>query len=96
MYQCLPAKEDNSMDNGFTAYIQMFIDFILKIIALFKSNENTESNKKKWNKSPIFSETYFFGLEAFADLTIKFSLRPTDFDGFQQKWVFLRFTLYFF
>lgn len=46
MYQCLLVKEDNSMDNGFMAYIQMFVDFILKIIALFKSNDNTEANKK--------------------------------------------------
>ena len=40
------AKEDNSMDNGFMSYIQLFIDFILKLIALFMSNDNTESNKK--------------------------------------------------
>ncbi len=37
-------KEDDNMDGGFMSYIQMFIDFILKIIALFKSNENTEEN----------------------------------------------------
>lgn len=40
-------KEDDNMDGGFMAYIQLFIDFILKIIALFKSNENTEENGNK-------------------------------------------------
>lgn len=35
------------MDSGFMLYIQAFIDFILKIISIFKSNENTESKLKK-------------------------------------------------
>lgn len=49
MKRCIgvASKEDNNMDNGFMAYIQMFIDFILKLIALFKSNDNTEANGKK-------------------------------------------------
>ncbi len=33
----------NNMDNGFMAYIQAFIEFILKIISFFKSNDNTDS-----------------------------------------------------
>lgn len=31
---------------GFLQSLQAFIDFILKIIAVFKSNDNTESGKK--------------------------------------------------
>ena len=42
------------MDNGFMSYIQLFIDFILKLIALFKSNDNTESNKKDWFEAVAF------------------------------------------
>ncbi len=38
-------KEDHNMDNGFMAYIQAFIEFILKIISIFKSNDNPDSEK---------------------------------------------------
>lgn len=40
-------KEDINMDNGFMAYIQAFIDFILKIISIFKSNDNNSDNNEK-------------------------------------------------
>ena len=41
-------KEDINMDNGFMAYIQAFIDFILKIISFFKSNDdNSDNNNEK-------------------------------------------------
>lgn len=43
----VPDEGGSNMDNGFMAYIQAFIDFVLKIIAIFKSNDdNTDPGNK--------------------------------------------------